>query len=403
MSLRAPHLYESLRAFCLAAFAAERGAQVPFAFEEHATQGGPSLYEYRPLVRGFVDEQAPTLRRLPDARNAIDDLRREPAAAIFARAHSSLGDSDDDALFRSILLPMLSWTAERCGGFDWQDEAFESAYHDFEQTLFGTNRSYVALAPVVGLSAGTDVELGEIRLRPIVAGEISQLWPEARGLMPPEFGRDVDRLLVLELRRELAPEEAEPPDAAAELADAVTALRLATSGAIAAGPVVFERLDYRPLRVAPILPIAATQPRGEAARLDRVRAKLAADLRERLLLADADRGLGESLDRWELSLFSEEPFRTAQVRESLECLLGGDGGYWGAAMRTAVLLTDKTRERAELLESLREERLRRDARDAVRRALVETLLHGNRLELIAALDDTMLGLRARPASMLRVA
>jgi len=403
VSLRAPHLYESLRAFCLAAFAAERGAQVPFAFEEHATQGGPSLYEYRPLVRGFVDEQAPTLRRLPDARNAIDDLRREPAAAIFARAHSSLGDSDDDALFRSILLPMLSWTAERCGGFDWQDEAFESAYHDFEQTLFGTNRSYVALAPVVGLSAGTDVELGEIRLRPIVAGEISQLWPEARGLMPPEFGRDVDRLLVLELRRELAPEEAEPPDAAAELADAVTALRLATSGAIAAGPVVFERLDYRPLRVAPILPIAATQPRGEAARLDRVRAKLAADLRERLLLADADRGLGESLDRWELSLFSEEPFRTAQVRESLECLLGGDGGYWGAAMRTAVLLTDKTRERAELLESLREERLRRDARDAVRRALVETLLHGNRLELIAALDDTMLGLRARPASMLRVA
>ena len=403
MSLRAPHLYESLRAFCLAAFAAERGAQVPFAFEEHATQGGPSLYEYRPLVRGFVDEQAPTLRRLPDARNAIDDLRREPAAAIFARAHSSLGDSDDDALFRSILLPMLSWTAERCGGFDWQDEAFESAYHDFEQTLFGTNRSYVALAPVVGLSAGNDVELGEIRLRPIVAGEISQLWPEARGLMPPEFGRDVDRLLVLELRRELAPEEAEPPDAAAELADAVTALRLATSGAIAAGPVVFERLDYRPLRVAPILPIAATQPRGEAARLDRVRAKLAADLRERLLLADADRGLGESLDRWELSLFSEEPFRTAQVRESLECLLGGDGGYWGAAMRTAVLLTDKTRERAELLESLREERLRRDARDAVRRALVETLLHGNRLELIAALDDTMLGLRARPASMLRVA
>ncbi len=403
MSLRAPHLYESLRAFCLAAFAAERGAQVPFAFEEHATQGGPSLYEYKPLVRGFVDEQSPTLRRLPDARNAIDDLRREPAAAIFARAHSSLGDSDDDALFRSILLPMLSWTAERCGGFDWQDEAFESAYHDFEQTLFGTARSYVALAPVVGLSAGSDVELGEIRLRPIVAGEISQLWPEARGLMPPEFGRDVDRLLVLELRRELAPEEAEPPDAAAELADAVTALRLATSGAIAAGPVVFERLDYRPLRVAPILPIAATQPRGEPARLDRVRAKLAADLRERLLLADADRGLGESLDRWELSLFSEEPFRTAQVRESLECLLGGDGGYWGAAMRTAVLLTDKTRERAELLESLREERLRRDARDAVRRALVETLLHGNRLELIAALDDTMLGLRARPASMLRVA
>jgi hypothetical protein len=91
VSHRAPHLYQSLRAFCLAAFAVERGAELPFAFEEHPTREGPSLYEYRPLVRGFVEEQAPTLRRLPDARNAIDDLRREPAAALFAHAHSGIG------------------------------------------------------------------------------------------------------------------------------------------------------------------------------------------------------------------------------------------------------------------------------------------------------------------------
>ena len=402
--LRAPHLYESLRAFCLAAFAAERGAQLPFAFEEHATREGPSLYEYRPLVRGFVEEQSPTLRRLPDARNAIADLRHEPAAAIFARAHSGIGDTDDEALFRSILLPMLTWTAERCGGFDWQDEAFEAAYRDLERTLFGTARTYVALAPVVGLSAGRDAELGAgITLRPIVSREISSLWPEARGLMPPEFGRDIDRLLVLELRRELDHDEAEPPDAAAELADAVSALRLATAGAIAAGPVVFERLDFRPLRIAPLLPIAATQPRGDAARLDGIRARLASDLREKLTLADDDRELGEALDRWELSLFSEEPFRSAQLRESLTCLLGGDGGVWAAAIRAAVLLGEKSRERTDLLEALRGERLPHAARDAVRRALVETLLHGNRTELVVALDDTLLGLRPRPASVLRVA
>jgi len=402
--LRAPHLYESLRAFCLAAFAAERGAQVPFAFEEHATREGPSLYEYRPLVRAFVEEQSPTLRRLPDARNAIDDLKREPAAAIFARAHSGIGDTGDAALFRSILLPMLTWTAERCGGFDWKDEAFDAAYADLERTLFGTARTYVALAPIVGLSAGTDADLGAgITLRPIVGGEISSLWPEARGLMPVEFGRDIDRLLLLELRRELEPDEADPPDAAAELADAVTALRLSTAGAIAAGPVVFERLDFRPLRIAPLLPIAATQPRGDAARLDKIRARLAADLRDKLTLADADRELGEALDRWELSLFSEEPFRSAQVRESLTCLLGADGGIWAAAMRAAVLLAEKTRERSELLDGLRAERLARDARDAVRRALVETLLHGNRAELVVALDDTLLGLRPRPSSVLRVA
>ena len=402
--LRAPHLYESLRAFCLAAFAAERGAQVPFAFEEHATKQGPSLYEYRPLVRGFVEEQAPTLRRLPDARNAIEDLRREPAAAIFARAHSGLSETNDDALFRSILLPMLTWTAERCGGFDWHDEAFDAAYADLEHTLFGSARTYVALAPVVGLSAGSDADLGGgITLRPAANGEISQLWPEALGLMPPQFGRDVDRLLVLELLRELAPEESDPPDAAAELADAVTALRLATSGAIAAGPVVFERLDFRPLRVAPLLPIAATEPRGEPVRLDKVRAKLAADLRERLTLADDDRQLAEALDRWELSLFSDEPFRSGQLREAIACLFGADGGLWAAAMRTAVLLADKTNERSDLVAGLNAERLDRFANDAVRRALVEVLMNGSRAELVEALDETLLGLRPRPQSVLRVA
>ena len=401
---RAPHLYESLRSFCLAVFAVERGAQVPFAFEEHATREGPSLYEYRPLVRSFVEEQAPTLRRLPDARNAIDDLKREPAAAIFARAHSGVGDTGDEALFRSILIPMLTWTAERSGGFDWHDDAFDAAYADLEQTLFGSARTYVALAPVIGLSAGNDADLGGgITLRPIVPGEISQLWPEAQGLLPAEFGRDTDRMLVLELRRDLEPEESDPPDAAAELADAITALRLATAGAIAAGPVVFERLDFRPLRISPLLPIAATQPRGEGTRLDKARGGLAAELRERLTLADTDRELGEALDRWELSLFSEEPFRSAQIREGLVCLLGGDGGVWAATMRAAVLLTEKGREREDLLVTLRADRLGRDARDAVRRALVETLLRGSRDELVLALDDTLLGIRPRPASVLRVA
>src|SRR5258708_32741573 len=119
--------------------------------------------------------------------------------------------------------------------------------------------------------------------------------------------------------------------------------------------------------------MARAPPRGEGPCLDKVSARLAADLRAKLTLADSDRELGEALDRWELSLFSEEPFRTAQVRESLTCLLGGDGGLWAASMRASVLLTEKTRDRAVLLESLREDRLRRDARDAVRRSLVEAL------------------------------
>jgi len=401
VALRAPHLHERLRAFCLAAFAVERGAELPFAFEEHVTRGGPSLYEYRPLVRGFVEEQAPTLRRLPDARNAIDDLQREPAAAIFAHAHSGFGTSDDDALFRTILLPLLAAVAERCGGFDWQDESFDVAYADFERTLFGSSRSYAAVAPLVGLSASATVDLGgDIRVRAAVNGELAALWPEARGLLPQEFGRDVDRLCVLELARELGGGDGQPPDAAGELADAVSSIRLATAGAVAAGPVVFERLDFRPLRISPLLPIAATQPRGEPTRLDSLRGRLAADLRERLPLADGDRELGEALDRWELSVFADEPFRSAQARDALTSLLGGGDGPWAACVRAAVLLGEKAAERAELFDGLRAERLGQLARDAVRRSLVEALLHGNRTELVDTLDQTLLGLRPRPSLFL---
>jgi hypothetical protein len=404
VALRAPHLYQSLRAFCLAAFAAERGAELPFAFEEHPTRNGPSLYEYRPLVRSFVEEQAPTLRRLPDTRNALEDLRREPAAAIFAHAHSGIGKSDDDTLFRSILLPTLAAVAERCGGFDWQDDAFEAAYAGIEQSLFGSARSYAAIAPLIGLSAGQPAELGgDIRVRAVVPGELSGLWPEALGLMPPEFGRDVDRLCVLELARDLDASEGEPPDAAAELADAVSALRLATAGAIAAGPVVFERLDFRPLRISPLLPIAATRPLGDAIRLDALRARVAADLRERLLLADEDRELGEALDRWELSLFADEPFRSSQVKDALAALLGAGDGTWAATMRAAVLLKEKTRERAELAAALRADPAGSVAREALRCALVETLLHGDRPALIQTLDETLLGLRPRPASVVAAA
>ncbi|HEY6029406.1 MAG TPA: hypothetical protein VIU44_02515 [Gaiellaceae bacterium] len=401
MALRAPHLYQTLRNFCLGAFLAlqrevEAGSELPFAFEEHPSLGAPALYEYRPLVRGFVEERAHLLRAIPDAALAVEDLRREPSAAIFARAHAGAGPTEEQAVFRTVLLPLVVATAEAGGGFDWHDDAFDRAYEELEKSLFGKHRSYAAVAPLVGVSATQLVELGGgVRVRHMVSGEISQLWPEAQGLLPPEFGRAPDRLCLLELRVDLPQGEAEPPDAPGELADAVSALRLATAGPIAAGPVLFERLDFRPLGIRPLLPIAGTQPAGEPTRLDSFRGGLAVDLRERLVLADEDRELAEALDRWELSLFAEEPFRTGQLKEALESLLGRGDGLWAAAVRASLLLGETTKERAELLERMRE----RPRPDHVRRALVETLMHGDRAGLVTALDEALLGLRPRPTSV----
>src|SRR5207245_9051145 len=108
MPPRAPHLYESLRNFCLGAFRylhleVDAGRELPFAFEEHPSPGRPALYEYRPLVRGYVEERARALSSRDDARLAFEDLRREPAAAIFARAHAGLKPREEEALFHSVL------------------------------------------------------------------------------------------------------------------------------------------------------------------------------------------------------------------------------------------------------------------------------------------------------------
>jgi hypothetical protein len=285
-------------------------------------------------------------------------------------------------------------TADMCGGFDWDDDAFARAYGELERALFGEGHGYGAVAPIVGITTGGNtIELGAgLRLRVAATGELAKMWPEANGLLPADFGREPDRLCVLELERSLEAGATEAPDAPGEFSDAITAIRLATAAPVAAGPVLFERLDWRPYGVRPVLPIAATQPGGDPTRLDSFRAGLAGDLLPRLALADEDPELGEALDRWELSLFQDGPFKAEQLRESLAALLGGTDGLWAATVRGAILLGETPRARAEL-----QDRLTGDPDpDVVRRALVEALLHGDRAALVKTLDQSILGLRDAP-------
>jgi hypothetical protein len=392
--MRSPHLYDTLRRFCLGAFAAfhkdlDLGADLPFAFEEHGTYGRPTLYEYRPLVRGFVEARAERLFARDDVRQAVADLQREPAARIFARAHDT-GSDEARALYRSVLVPLLVRTAEGCGGFDWDDSAFDRSYAELEESLYGEGHSYGAVAPLVGISCGTQIELGGgIRVRAAATGELAAMWPEASGLLPRDFGREPDRLCVLELERSLEKGASEAPDAPAELADAVTALRLATDAPVAAGPVLFERLDWRPYGIRPVLPIAATAPPGEPTRLDPFRASVAEKLRPQLALADDDAQLGDALDRWELSLFQDDPFRGEQLKHALDAALGDGQGLYAAGMRAAALLGETAEERADLVE-----RFHVPTSDLVRRLLLAVLLHGNRPALLRELDGALLGLRA---------
>jgi hypothetical protein len=374
----------------------EEGAELPSAFEEHVQRRGPALYELRPLVRAFIEEREPMLRAREDARLAVEELAREPAAAIFARAHAGARAKEDEALFRTVLLGVLIATAEGCGGFDWDDEAFEHAYSELERSLFGEHRRYVAVAPLTGLSLMKPVDLGSgLLVRPFVSGELATHWPESRGLLPRDFGREPDRSVVVEVRRQLDAGEA-PPDAPAEIADAVSALRLTTMAALAAGPVLFETLDGRPFGIQPVLPIAATQPPGESSRLDAFRAPIAVDVLGALADADGDPELADALDRWELSLFQAEPFRSEQIRAALTSLLGET---W--PMRGCVLLAEDARAREELYAELTAlaagETATPASVDATRRAVVAVLRSRDRDRLAHELDRELLGLGRPPA------
>ena len=84
MAPRSPQLHHALRAFTLGAFAYlvreldDAGESLPFAFEEHEGKAGPALYEYRPLVRDFVEARAARLRGREDA---VDRARGARAGA----------------------------------------------------------------------------------------------------------------------------------------------------------------------------------------------------------------------------------------------------------------------------------------------------------------------------------
>ncbi len=406
MAIRSPQLHHALRAFTLGAFAfllreLDDGGELPVAFVEHEHRGGPSLYEYRPLVRAFTEQRASRLRTRDDATIALEELQREPAAAIFARAHAGPRLSEDEALFKTVLLGLLVSTAEACGGFDWDDDAFAHAYAELERSLFGENRAYRAVAPLVGLSVATQLALRpDLRVRAVADGELARHWPEAASLAPPGFGHEPDRYAVLELRTGLGPGE-EPPDAAAEIADAVSAVRLATAAPLAAGPVLFETLDGRPFGIRPVLPIAATQPPGEATRLDAFRGELAGRILAELGRADADTVLAEALDRWELSLFQHEPFRSEQVRAALAALFGET---W--PLRTAVLLEADVGARTALHGDLAALAAGGNgapcALDAARRVLVEVLQHDDRDALVGELDRELLGVPRRHGVALAV-
>jgi hypothetical protein len=110
--------------------------------------------------------------------------------------------------------------------------------------------------------------------------------------------------------------------------------------------------------------------------------------------ADGDPELAEALDRWELSLFQNEPFRSEQLRGAIRALLGDTWPF-----RAAVLLVEDSGARESLHDELvalaEGHEAGAPATDAARRALVAVLRSGDRTELVRTVDRELLGLEPR--------
>ena len=384
MAVRAPHLHLTLRAFCLGAFvflgrALEEGDDLPFAFEEHVQRQGPALYEYRPLVRAFVESRANALAKRDDARIALDELLREPAAAIFARAHAGPRPTEEQALFRTVLLSLLISTAEACGGFDWDDRAFERAYAELERSLFGEQRAYAAVAPLVGISVVTQIELGG-GIRHARRGHRRARASLARGAGPA----------------------ARRTSAARSTATACSSSSAGSSPARSrptrppSSPTPSPRSGSRPRRRSPpgrCCSSGSTGARSASGRCcrsprrsrrasrrasTRSAAELTRELLARLALADADaRARRGARPLGALAL----PERAVPVRAAARRARRPARRRRGSCAPPCCSATPArsgARSTRRCVRSPRASRPRRDAEDAVRRSLVETLRHGDR-------------------------
>ena len=340
VALRAPHLQLALRSFVLGAFAfllrelEEGGADLPFAFDEHEFAEGPALYEYRPLVRGFVEERAeraPLSRRRPDrarrasARAGRRDLRpRARRARSRPRTRRCSGRS------------CSAWSSRRprpAAASTGTTPRSSASTPSSRRPSSETSRTYRAVAPLTGLTVVTQLELAPgLRIRAVRRRRAGQALARGPGTAAARLRSRARSLLRA---RAVAPDSTRERSRRTRRPSWPT--RSARSGwrrprRWPPGPVLFETLDGRPFGIRPVLPIAATQPPGESTRLDTFRGALAGELLLRLALADEDDALAEALDRWELSLFQNEPFRGEQLRSAFSALLGETWPLRGALL-----------------------------------------------------------------------
>lgn len=396
--LREPLLHFVQAAFALAARDLANGAEVPFVLDAHEGRES-SLYSYRPLYGGFLDERRALILSLPDARRVLALLEATPGAVEYARLH--VGDAVDDreALRAAIMWPLAIQIAEREDGFECPDEAFDAIFGPLDRGVAGRRHLYDALAPLVGvLVSEPPADLGRgVSVVRAEVGDIAASWPEASLLVPPGFGGEPDRRCALAVTLELAPGE-RPPRLAELIEDTVRALRLVSGAAIATGPVGFERIDGGP-RPPVALSLASSQHvQGAYYRFDLHLLVVARATALRIGALDHRDPRREALGLFERALVLDPELRPDALRDALGVALGSERSLSLTALRAGALAGRDAGERQRVRDLVAGDILHDEAlAAAARHVLLAVVLDEQDADAMAAsADQVLLGARPRP-------
>jgi hypothetical protein len=135
------------------------GAEIPFELDATPTRGA-SLYCYRPLTGQFIGQRSSMLSRLPTYPAALRGLQGLPdlPAYLTKRGRRIPTHEQSDAALQAFLGAMWADVTD----FVFDEQRFEAAYQELEDTAYAGFALSVVITPVEGLVIESDeVPLGE--------------------------------------------------------------------------------------------------------------------------------------------------------------------------------------------------------------------------------------------------
>ncbi len=363
LPVRNAGLYTAIRSFmveALAWLAQERasGADISFSVAEHRpVQDGRPLFEYRPMVEGFIQQRASQLRELQTADESSWTVASDPACNAWLRAGRADAAADmEQVAFDEILVPFLVSMGDRHPDFELDEDHLLAHYLRLEQALYAEQRRYVAVVPMWGIRLMYgDLEIAPgVTLRSVEPDLFRMEWPEAAQLNWGDASRNGLPTVLLQFERSVSPDDDHNVlDPLPAVTQVVSVIRALAGGSVHAGPLVLERLDFNALAPRPVPAIAARRCGTLPSKIDgSVARNIPIALRR--IAADPEGAAARALERWQLAATAPGLSALRMIFDTLVDIYAAEREVGSAALRIAAVVGVSLPERQAIVQAMRD-------------------------------------------------